>query len=50
MKNKLAGYRTLLQINGIIALLFGLFALFVPQNTAKTIVIKKFEDEITRMY
>ncbi len=39
MENKLASYRTLLLINGIIALLFGLFALFVPQNTAKTIAV-----------
>lgn len=37
MENKLANYRTLLLINGIIAILFGAFALLVPQTTAKTI-------------
>lgn len=39
MENHLSNYRSLLVINGIIAILFGVFALFVPQTTAKSIVI-----------
>lgn len=39
MENNLSNYRSLLATNGIIAILFGIFALFVPQATAKTIVV-----------
>ncbi len=39
MTNKLKHYRTTLLINGIIAILFGLFAIFVPQETSKTIAM-----------
>lgn len=39
MENKLRHYRWTLMINGIIALLFGLFALFVPETATKTIAI-----------
>jgi uncharacterized membrane protein HdeD (DUF308 family) len=39
MENKLTSYRTLLLINGIIAILFGIFALFVPQSTAKAVAV-----------
>ncbi|MBE0638987.1 MAG: DUF308 domain-containing protein [Bacteroidales bacterium] len=39
MESNLSNYRSLLVINGIIAILFGIFALFVPQATAKTIVV-----------
>lgn len=39
MENNLSNYRSILVINGIIAILFGVFALFVPQTTAKSIVI-----------
>jgi uncharacterized membrane protein HdeD (DUF308 family) len=39
MENKLSNYRSLLVINGIIAILFGLFALFVPETTARTVAV-----------
>lgn len=38
MKDKLHSYRTPLLINGILAILFGLFALFVPTETSLTVV------------
>jgi uncharacterized membrane protein HdeD (DUF308 family) len=38
MENKLSHYRTTLLINGILAILFGLFAIFVPANTSLTVV------------
>lgn len=39
MENKLRHYRWTLLINGFIALLFGLFALFVPETATKTIAV-----------
>ncbi|MFP4472196.1 MAG: HdeD family acid-resistance protein [Bacteroidales bacterium] len=39
MESKLRHYRLTLMINGIIALLFGLFALFVPETATKSIAI-----------
>ncbi|HPE35008.1 MAG TPA: DUF308 domain-containing protein [Bacteroidales bacterium] len=39
MEKKIANLSALLIINGIIALLFGVFALFVPQETAKSIAV-----------
>lgn len=41
MENKLSHYRTTLLINGILAILFGLFAIFVPDSTS-LIVVKYF--------
>lgn len=38
MKSKLNSYRTPMLINGILAILFGLFALFVPTDTSLTVV------------
>ena len=38
MKN-INQFRSLLVINGIIAFLFGLFAIFAPLETAKTIAL-----------
>jgi len=38
MENKLSHYRTTLLINGILAILFGLFAIFVPDDTSLVIV------------
>ncbi len=38
MKNKIHHYRTPLLINGILAILFGLFAIFVPTETSLTVV------------
>jgi uncharacterized membrane protein HdeD (DUF308 family) len=39
MKNTLSHYRTTLLINGIIAILFGLFAIFVPEETSTTVAM-----------
>ncbi|NCC71858.1 MAG: hypothetical protein EOM06_00550 [Sphingobacteriia bacterium] len=39
MEKKIANLSALLIINGIIALLFGVFALFVPQETAKSVAV-----------
>ncbi len=39
MTNKLKHYRTTLLINGIIAILFGFFAIFVPEETSTTIAM-----------
>jgi len=41
MENKLNHYRTPLLINGILAVLFGLFAIFVPTETS-LIIVKYF--------
>jgi uncharacterized membrane protein HdeD (DUF308 family) len=38
MNNQLHNYRTPLLINGILAVLFGLFAIFVPTETSLTVV------------
>lgn len=38
MNNKSHNYRTPLLINGILAILFGLFAIFVPTETSLTVV------------
>lgn len=39
MNDKIAQFRSLLSINGVIAIIFGLFAILVPQETAKTITL-----------
>jgi|GEM_PF-888379 len=39
MNDKIAQFRSLLSINGAIAIIFGLFAILVPQETAKTITL-----------
>lgn len=39
MNEQLTQFRSLLLINGIIAIIFGLFAMLVPQETAKTITL-----------
>ena len=39
MNQKIAQFRSLLMINGAIAIIFGLFAILVPQETAKTITL-----------
>jgi len=39
MNNRLKHYRTTLLVNGVIAIVFGSLALFLPQETLKTITI-----------
>jgi uncharacterized membrane protein HdeD (DUF308 family) len=39
MENKLKSYRATLAINGVVALLFGVLALFVPNETIRVVAI-----------